>query len=405
MMGTGTHKGVHMAPHSPLRPLALGGTSISAAAAAVFFTAVSPLVDANRNKVATITLPKISDRALALHATLAIADMHSDALMWRRNFLKGTRRGHVDLPRLQQGNVALQVLSSVSKTPTKQNYDSNPSTTDNITLLTIAQLQPVRTWSSLFERSLFHAQKLRHIAAHSYGAVRMITTRSELTQLIADRQAGSDVVGTMFSLEGLQDLEGDFDNLQRLFDAGARMAGFTHFFDNEVAGSMHGEDKGGLTELGRDVFREMERIGMVVDVAHASHPAIEEMLSMATKPLVASHGGVQATCQVNRNLTDEEIRGVAATGGVVGIGYWDAAVGELSVKAVGDALEHVVKVGGIETAALGSDFDGGVTEPWDTSQLVVITQELINRGFSDTDIAAIMGGNTLRVLQERLPST
>ena len=127
------------------------------------------------------------------------------------------------------------------------------------------------------------------------------------------------------------------------------------------------------------------------------------MLQRATRPLVASHGGVQATCNVNRNLTDDEIRGIARTGGVVGVGYWDAAVCELTPKAVVDAIEHVIEVGGIETAALGSDYDGAVTVGWDTSDLAVITQELLDRGRSEAEIAAIMGGNTLRVLRAVLP--
>lgn len=166
---------------------------------------------------------------------------------------------------------------------------------------------------------------------------------------------------------------------------------------------MHGEDKGGLTDLGREVFAEMERRGIIVDIAHASHAAVAEMLDLATKPVVLSHGGVQATCDVNRNLTDTEIRGVAATGGVVGVGYWDAAVCDLTTDAVVDAIDHVVEVGGIETAALGSDFDGATTTGWDTSQLAAVTQELVDRGYDDAEIGLVMGGNTLRVLRAVLP--
>ncbi|MGC3955755.1 MAG: dipeptidase [Propionicimonas sp.] len=386
------------------RRVALGAAVVLVAGGAGFFALAPGIVEASMNQVEKANLPQIGEDARALHETLFVADLHSDTLMWQRDPLRRADRGHMDLPRLQEGNVGLQVFSSVSKTPQGQNYDSNSANTDNITLLSFAQLQPPRTWFSIFERSMFHAEKLKDAAARSDGALRVITTRTELAQLVADRASGQKVVGALFSLEGLQNLEGDFSKLQPLFDAGARMAGYTHFFDNEVSGSMHGEEKGGLTALGRQVFAEMERLGMVVDVAHASHPAIAEMLELATKPVVASHGGVQAICDVNRNLTDDEIRGIARTGGVVGIGYWDAAVCELSTTAVVDSIEHVVKVGGIETAALGSDFDGATTVAWDTSQLALITQELMNRGFSEADIAAIMGGNTLRVLLEVLPA-
>jgi microsomal dipeptidase-like Zn-dependent dipeptidase len=207
----------------------------------------------------------------------------------------------------------------------------------------------------------------------------------------------------MLSVEGLQALEGDVGNLRRLFDAGYRMAGFTHFFDNDLSGSMHGEEKGGLTELGRRALAEMEKLGMIVDIAHASKPAVAEILETATRPVVSSHGGVQATCDVNRNLSDTEIRGVARTGGVVGIGYWDAAVCDTGTEAVVDAIAHVRDLVGIEHVGLGSDFDGATTTRFDTSQLAVITQTLADRGFTDEEVAAVMGGNVIRVFTEALP--
>lgn len=377
--------------------------ALAVVAAIGFFTFAPRIVENGMNKVEPADLPKVAPETQKLHDSLEIVDMHSDTLMWDRDILDRSDRGHLDLPRLEDGNVALQVFSSVSKSPKGQNYDSNSADSDNITLLTFAQLQPPRTWTSLLQRSLYHAEKLEKAARKSNGSLRLIRSRRDLDRLVADREDGTQVTGALFSVEGLQNLEGDFDNLDKLYDAGMRMAGFTHFFDNEVAGSMHGEKKGGLTALGRKVFAEMERRGIIVDIAHASHDAVAEMLSLATKPVVLSHGGVQATCDVNRNLTDDEIRGVAATGGVVGVGYWDAAVCSLTTKAVVDAIDHVVEVAGIQTAALGSDYDGATTVGWDTTHLAAITQELVNRGYDPTEIAAIMGGNTLRVMRAVLP--
>ncbi|QMW67377.1 dipeptidase [Mumia sp. ZJ1417] len=372
--------------------------------AAVAFFALAPgIVEKGMNEIVTEPLPEVTDETQALHDSLTILDMHSDTLLWKRDLLDRSDRGHVDLPRLQDGNVALQVFSSVSKSPKGQNFDSNSADTDNITLLTFAQLQPPRTWTSIFERSMYHAEKLQDAEERSEGALRLVRTSDDLQGLIADRAAGKDVTGALLSLEGLQPLEGDADNLGRLYDAGYRMAGFTHFFDNEVAGSMHGEEKEGLTDLGREVFDEMEELGMIVDVAHASHTAVAEMLARATKPVVSSHGGVQATCEVNRNLTDDEIRGVAATGGVVGIAYFDGAVCDTRVKAVVDAMVHVRDLVGIDHVGLGSDYDGSVAVGWDTSELAVVTQELVDRGFSDADVAAVMGGNVQRVMTEVLP--
>jgi len=364
-----------------------------------FFGIAPPIIEAGMNKVVPGPLPKVSAQTRAFHATLQIADMHEDTLLWRRSLLDRASRGQVDLPRLVEGNVALQVVSSVTKTPKGQNYESNPGNTDNITLLTVAQLQPPRTWTSLFQRSLWHAEKLDRAARGSDGKFRVIHTPQELDKLLADRAAGGKVVGGMLSIEGLQDLEGQLANLDRLHSAGFRMAGLAHFFDNDVAGSMHGVHKGGLTPLGRQVVPRMEKLGMIVDIAHSSHQTVAEVLAMAKRPVVSSHGGVQATCKVNRNLTDEEIRGVARTGGVVGIGYWDAAICSTAPDAIARAIQHVRDLVGIDHVGLGSDFDGAVTTSFDTAQLVAVTQALVDRGFSQDEIRKVMGGNVLRVIR------
>lgn len=361
------------------------------------------VVERALNKVHRGDLPPVDDATLARHESLTIVDLHADTLLWSRDLLRRSRRGHLDLPRLEAGNVALQVFSSVTKTPRGMNYDANDSDSDAITLLALAQRQAPRTWTSLLERSLHHAGKLEAAAARSGGRLRLIRTGPDLDRLLADRAAGRRVTGALFSVEGLHNIEGEIGNLGRLVAAGMRMAGFVHFFDNEVAGSMHGLGKGALTDLGREVFDECERRGVLVDLAHASHAAIADMLGRATRPVLASHGGVHATCEVNRNLTDDEIRGIAATGGVVGIGYWPGAVGEPTPAAVVDAIEHVIVVGGPGCPALGSDFDGAVTVGWDASDLVVLTQELRRRGHSATDIAAVMGGNAIRLLRTSLP--
>ncbi|MFD5867402.1 dipeptidase [Corynebacterium sp. NPDC060344] len=387
------------------RGLKIGGALLAVLAIVVAAVlVVGPgIVEKQLNPVADVDLKDPSPEARELHDRLTIADMHSDALLWKRSILERGERGHVDLPRLQEGNVALQVFASVTRSPRGQNLDGNTDETDNITPLVAAQLQPPRTWNSPFERSMYHAEKLDRAVEGSDGQLRWVRTKGELRALLADREAGGDAIGALYALEGLHNLEGDASNLRRLYDAGARMAGFTHFFDNEVAGSMHGVDRGGLTDLGREMFAQMQELGMVVDLAHASPAAMEEMVSLADGPVVYSHGGVRATCDVNRNLTDDQIRAIAGTGGVIGIGYWEDAVCGLGTGPVVDAIDHVVEVAGIDAAALGSDFDGSVEVPWDTSQLAVITQELMDRGYSEEDTAKIMGGNTLRVLDEVLP--
>ncbi|NYT41266.1 dipeptidase [Sphingomonas sp. R-74633] len=368
-------------------------------AAVGFFGFAPGIVEGSMNKVVPVKLTRPSEAAKQLHASLQIADMHADTLMWRRSLLERSNTGQVDLPRLLEGNYTLQVFSSVTKTPKHQNYDANGADTDNITLLTIAQLQPPKTWTSLLERSLFHARKLDRAAAGSNGKLRVIRTAADLDLLLADRATGKKLVGGMLSIEGLQDMEGDLGNLDKLYGAGFRMAGMAHFFDNDVAGSMHGMKKGGLTPLGRQVVARMEQLGMIVDIAHSSHETVAEILAMAKRPVVSSHGGVQATCKVNRNLTDDEVRGVARTGGVVGIGYWDAAICGTEPANVVRAILHVRDIVGVDHVGLGSDFDGAVTTGWDSSQLIAITQGLLDAGLSVDDIRKVMGGNVLRVIR------
>lgn len=380
-----------------------------------FFGFAPGYVEGSMNKVDGKPLPKVSAEAIALHKTLTIVDLHSDTLMWRRDMLERAERGHMDLPRLTEGNVALQVFSSVSKTPKGQNYDANGADSDNITLLAVAQMQPVRTWNSLLERTLWHGAKLDRAAKMTRGGLVKVTDAAELDALLIGRDPPAEFrpphvnpadstlpVGALLSIEGLQNLEGKAANLDKLYAAGFRMAGITHFFDNELAGSMHGIKKGGLTPLGREVIGRMEDKGMIVDIAHCSRQCVTEILAMARRPVVSSHGGVQATCKVNRNLSDEHIRGVAKTGGIIGIGYWDGAICDTDPKSVAKAMKHVRDLVGIQHVALGSDYDGATTVRFDTSKLVQVTQALIDAGFSPDEIRAVMGGNAIRVLREGL---
>ena len=142
---------------------------------------------------------------------------------------------------------------------------------------------------------------------------------------------------------------------------------------------------------------------MLIDLAHASKPMIDDVLAMATRPLVVSHTGVAGTCPGPRNLSDEHLRRIAAGGGLIGIGYWDGAVCATSVDAIVKAIRYSVDLIGVEHVALGSDFDGTIHAPFDTSGLVLLTDGLLKAGFSTEQITAIMGGNVQRLLLQYLP--
>ncbi len=374
--------------------------------AAVAALAIGPgQVERGMNRVDASKAGPVSDAARRLHDSLFVADLHSDLLLWHRDPLDRGTRGHTDVPRLADGNVALQVFSTVTKTPRGINYERNTAETDNITLLALLQRWPAPTWRSLRARALYQASRLRDAAARSHGRLTLVRSAADLDAFLAARAAAPNghKVAALLASEGLHPLEGDARNVDTLYAAGFRMLGLTHFFDNEVAGSAHGVSRGGLTPLGRDVIRRMEALGILVDVAHASPKAIDDVLAMATRPVVVSHGGVQATCPGPRNLTDDQLRRIAATGGVVGIGYWDGAVCAIGPASTARAIVHAVRVAGIAHVALGSDFDGATTTPFDAAGLAQVTQALLDAGMTPPDIAQVMGGNVLRLLRATLP--
>ncbi|MCA1619956.1 MAG: dipeptidase [Acidobacteria bacterium] len=345
----------------------------------------------------------VSERARSLHAALFVADMHADTLLWDRDVLARSSRGHVDVPRLAEGGVALQFFTVVTRAPFFANYDSNREGWNGVTALAVAGRWPVRTWRSLLERALYQSKKLHDAAARSGGRLTVIRTAGDLAGFAERRGGDPRAVAALLGLEGAYPLEGDAANVDALFDAGFRMMAPTHFLDNEWGGSAHGEAKPGLTEKGREMVRRMEARGMLVDLAHASAATFDDVAAVATRPLVVSHTGVKGTCDNNRNLSDEQLRKVAASGGVVGIGYWDAATCGTDAGSVARAVRHAANVIGVRHVALGSDFDGTVTTPFDTTGVVEITEALLAEGFTDEEVRAVMGGNVFRLLAETLP--
>lgn len=372
--------------------------------AAVGFFGVAPiLIDDAMNHVREHPPYPISEQARKLHADLFVADAHADPLLWRRNLNVRNSRGMTDIPRLQDGNVAIQVFGSVTKTPKGQNYDANSGETDNITMLAIAELWPMRTWGSLLERALYHSQKLHHFAEFSKGELRLVGTVEDLNTVMDARVKGEDVMAAFLGLEGAQALEGKLENVDRLYAVGYRMIGLAHFFDNEVAGSMHGVEKYGLTDLGRDVVRRAEELGMIVDIAHSSTKTVDDVLSMATRPVIFSHGGVQGVCEVNRNLSDEQIRRIAAGGGLIALGAWDAAACGDTPAHLAKAMRYVRDLVGIDYVAVGSDFDGAIEAAFDATEYAALTQALLDEGFSEDEVRKAMGENALAFYQKMLP--
>ena len=299
--------------------------------------------------------------------------------------------------------MALQVFTAVTKSPSGQNYEENSAETfDNITLLAVGQLWPPRTWNSLLERALYQAERLRDAANRSGGHLRLIRTEKDLDAVLALREAGEEVVGGVLGIEGAHPLEGEISNLDRLEAAGYRLIGLHHFFDNELGGSLHGVGDAGLTDFGRQVVKEVAARGMILDLAHSSPQVAREVIEMTDMPLVVSHTGIRSHCDTKRNYPDDLMQAIAATGGVIGIGYWEDVTCDDSPLGVARTIQAAIDLVGEDHVALGSDYDGTVTTGFDTAELAALTQAMLDIGLTEAQIRKVAGGNMVRVLRDRL---
>ena len=378
-----------------LRKIFIAGGTVLFLLLIIGFGAGPGFVESRLNRVGNSAAREPQSQS-ELHSKLQIADLHADSLLWDRDLLRRGSRGHVDVPRLIEGNVAVQAFTVVTKVPSKDGK------TDRITQLAMLQRWPAATWSSLRERALYQASRLHEFAEESSGRLVVIRSQKDLGTFLERRAAHPQRVAAFLGLEGAHALEGNVKNLDDLYDAGYRMIGIAHFFDNEFGGSSYGANRG-LTPLGRELIREMEQRRIIVDLAHASPKTIDDVLAMATRPVLVSHTGVQGTCKGARNLSDEHLRKIAANGGIIGIGFWPGAVCGNDVQSIVRAIRHVVRVTGVSHAALGSDFDGDTTVPFDAAGLAQLTAALQAGGFTETEIRQIMGENALRFLAANLP--
>lgn len=377
--------------------------ALIAIAVGVFVTAVAPIVDRRMNTVIPLPALPVSSEAAVLHQAATVVDLHADALLWPRDLNDRHTNGHVDLPRLQEGNVAVQVFSVVTKTPRGINYDRNTDETDNITLLALAERYPPRAWRSLRERAQWQATRFDRMATASNGALRPVRSVTDLRSVLAARNSAGGPMGGILATEGLHPAEGKVANIDTLFASGFRIFGLTHFFDNEVGGSAHGVRRGGLTPFGRAALDRARALGAIIDIAHASPNLVDDVLRSGIPALMVSHTGVQGTCPGPRNLSDDQLRAIAARGGLVGIGFWDGAICEVTAASFARAVKHAITVGGEDLVALGSDFDGATRMPFDVSGLPQLTQAMLQEGLTAAQIRKVLGENAVAFFERHLP--
>ena len=370
----------------------------------IFFVVAPSLVEKQFNLISKHTPFIVSEEAQKLHGNLFIGDLHADSTLWDRNLSNQHNYGHIDIPRLQKGNVALQMFTTVSKVPQGLNYDSNEtSANDSITVLAVIQGWPIKTWNNLTERVIHQAKKIQHIAKKDSDNFMLILSQSDLDKFINKRRSNPNLVGGLIGTEGSHALEGNLDNIQRLHSEGFRMMSLQHFFDNKLGGSLHGTTEQGLTKFGQEAIKEMLRLEIIIDLSHSSENVVKDVLNLTTQPLLISHTGFNGHCPSPRNIDDSLMKEIAASGGLIGIGYWDAAVCGNTPRDVASAIQFGIKLVGAEHVALGSDFDGAVLSGFDTSELIALTHELLEAGIEESDIRLVMGENLLHFFERNLP--
>ena len=384
--------------------LAAGAAIGAVAVARPALDALAARVEAAMNPILPGPATPVSDRARALHASLRVADLHADSLLFGRDLTRRGDIGHTDIPRMIEGRVALQVFSMAVKTPSGLNIERNADTSDEILKLALAKRWPRATWRRLVPRVAHLASNARGFAARSGGTFRILETRDDLFGYLADHMANPGIAAGLLSIEGAHALDGDPANVEVVADLGIRMISPSHFFDTAFGGSAHGIEQGGLTPKGREMVRRMEARGVILDVAHASARTIDDALEISTRPVVASHTGVRGVLDNARNLSDAHLDGIAASGGLVGIGFWPTASGGNDAAAIARSIAYAVGRVGAEHVALGSDWDGAVPVPFDPANTARLTDALLDVGLGEAAIRAVMGENVLRVLAAALPA-
>jgi membrane dipeptidase len=240
---------------------------------------------------------------------------------------------------------------------------------------------------------------LGRAAAANPGRLTFCKSGSEVRRAVAEGRFAA-----LAALEGAQGIEGRLEHVRTAYEHGLRMLGLVHFQATEAAYPMtlSAFDHAGLTPFGRELLSEMEQLGMVVDLAHLNRRGVKDALSVMKRPFVVSHTGCRALVNHPRNLDDPQIRRIADRGGVVGIAFGSSFVrGDLSGFL--DHVEHVIRIGGTDSIALGSDFDGMITPVKGMEDVTVyprITQGLLARGHPRGIVQKVLGENALRVISE-----
>lgn len=354
-------------------------------------------VDRALNTVALRGPYRPSARAMELHRRVPVVDLLVGTALFRRTIGTPLGHGHVDLDRLAAGGVRVVGLSIATRFPDLRGTLSAPHF--------LALGVPPRALRSDMAIARFFAGRVHGWAASSGG--RMIVVRDPADLDAVCGPAGP--IGAFLGVQGAHVLGGDVSAVQALHALGVRMLSLAHVMDNAAAGSGTGRRAAGLTPFGRLVIGELERAGIVVDLAHASPATIRETVPLLRRPFVLSHTGfverAGATSRwrrysaASRNVALRDARLVAEAGGVVGVAYAVQLLGGSRVSDLVDTIRFAADELGPDHVALGSDLDGALRAVIDVSGAPLVTEGLLRAGVPEDVVVAILGGNAMRVLR------
>ena len=321
----------------------------------------------------------VYSRAREIHRISPVVDTHTDTpMVWTETTDLGVRQNpdevKVDFVKMKDGDVACTFM--------------------------VAYLPQVSLDAPDYKQK---AEDAHNVAVDTFKRLREQVDKSpELVQFDSDNGG----VNIRFGLENGFALAGDIRNVEKFYNMGVRYVTLCHNGDNDLCDSARGNNThGGLSDFGREVIREMNRLGMMVDVSHAADSTIEQAIEFSNQPIIATHTSAKALCDHPRNMSDELIVKLAKSGGRIHVclyNYFLAKDGNADINTICDHIDHMVKLVGSEYIGVGSDFDGGggVLGCNDTSELINITMELIRRGYRDEDIKNIMGAGFVKYYEK-----
>lgn len=332
----------------------------------------------------TVVETAVADpRVLAIHKQTVFADMHAHPSRFHRANVESIAAEEIEVYR--RGTMDL-VVANISS---DMAYDGRYSNRDG-SEVEGGKYKPLP--GEVYALSADRLERLRKTIELGYAV-----HADKPADVIAARK--NNQVSIMPALEGADALEGDIENLNKLHDGGLRLLQLVHFRNNEVGHNQTWPySPGGLTAFGHEVVREANRLGIVIDMAHANDETLMDVLELSQHPLIFSHGGVREYTDHDRAVTDDQIRAIADKEGVVGI--WPHGRLLESVEEMVDYMEHVIRIGGIDHVGIGSDLRGISTYVegfGEEANFHAIALELIARGYNDEEVGKVMGGNFFRV--------